>query len=106
MPGRESGIDVVGSTAGGDDTVRALRTLATDVVLADVPSPENAWVVALVRAVPGTKIVGLSVPDADPELPACAEAGVAGYVTRDGWGEDVVAAAEAAVLGEVLCSHQ
>ena len=35
---------------------------------------------------------------------ACAEAGVAGYVTRDASVEDVVAAVESAARGEVLCS--
>jgi DNA-binding NarL/FixJ family response regulator len=102
---QEPGIQVVGTAAGADDTVRALRALAADVVLVDLPSPENSWLVrALAAAVPGTRMVALSVPDAERELLACAEAGVAGYVTRDASVEDVVAAVEAAARGEVLCS--
>jgi two-component system, NarL family, nitrate/nitrite response regulator NarL len=52
----------------------------------------------------GVKVVAFSVPDAEEEVCECAEAGVAGYVTRNGSKEDLIAAVENAVRGEVLCS--
>ena len=101
----EPEIEVVAIASGADEAVRALRDLAPDVVLIDMAIPDNVWLVrALVAAVAGTRVVALAVPDVEREVLACAEAGVAGYVTRDGSVEDVVAAVESAARGELLCS--
>jgi DNA-binding NarL/FixJ family response regulator len=101
----EPGVDVVGTAAGADEAVRALRERHHDVVLVDVGLPDNAWLVrALLAAVPGTRIVALAVPEVEDSVVACAEAGVAGFVTREGSVEDVVAAVEAVARGETLCS--
>jgi DNA-binding NarL/FixJ family response regulator len=101
----EPDIGVVATAAGADEGVRALRELQPDIVLLDLAAPDNVWLVrALVAAVPGTRVVALGVPENEEEELACAEAGVAGYVTREGSVEDVVAAVEAAARGEVLVS--
>jgi two-component system, NarL family, nitrate/nitrite response regulator NarL len=50
------------------------------------------------------KVVAFSVADTDDEVCECAEAGIAGYVARNGSKEDLIAAVENAVRGEVLCS--
>ena len=50
------------------------------------------------------KIVAFSVADMEDEICECAEAGIAGYVARNGSKEDLIAAVENAVRGEVLCS--
>jgi DNA-binding NarL/FixJ family response regulator len=101
----EPGIDVVATASGADDAVRALRDLEPAVVLIDMAIPDNVWLIrALVAAAPGTRVVALAVPEIEREVLACAEAGVAGYVTRDGSIEDVVAAVESAARGELLCS--
>jgi two-component system, NarL family, nitrate/nitrite response regulator NarL len=101
----EPGLAVVGTAAGADEAVRLLRGEVPDIVLLDMAIPDNAWLVrALVAAVPGTRVVALAVPEIEREVLACAEAGVAGYVTRDASIEDVVAAVESAARGEVLAS--
>jgi len=101
----EPEIEVVATAAGADEAVRALRELDPDVALVDMAIPDNKWLVrALVAAVPGACIVALAVPEIEREVLACAEVGVAGYVTRDGSIEDVVAAVESAARGEILCS--
>src|SRR3954451_21459532 len=105
MLGTEPRIAVVGTAAGADEAVAALREHAPDVVLLDMAIPDNVWLLrALCAAVPGTKVVALAVPDVEREVLACAEAGVAGYVTREGSVEDVVAAVESVARGEMLCS--
>lgn len=101
----EPRIEVVGTASGADEAVAALREQEPDVVLLDMAIPDNVWLVrALVAAVPGTKVVALAVPEVEREVLACAEAGVAGYVTREGSIEDVVAAVESVARGEMLCS--
>jgi two-component system, NarL family, nitrate/nitrite response regulator NarL len=50
------------------------------------------------------KVVAFSVADTENEVCECAEAGIAGYVARNGSKEDLIAAVENAVRGEVLCS--
>lgn len=101
----EQRISVVGAAVGADEALVALREHQPDVVLLDMAIPDNALLVrALVAAVPGTKVVALAVPEVEREVLACAEAGVAGYVTREGSVEDVVAAVESVARGEMLCS--
>jgi two-component system, NarL family, nitrate/nitrite response regulator NarL len=50
------------------------------------------------------KVVAFSVAETEDEVCACAEAGIVGYVTRNGSKEDLIAAVDNAVRGEVLCS--
>jgi two-component system nitrate/nitrite response regulator NarL len=101
----EPRIDVVGTAVGADEAVAALQRHQPDVVLLDMAIPDNVWLVRmLVATVPGTKVVALAVPEVEREVIACAEAGVAGYVTREGSVEDVVAAVESVARGEMLCS--
>jgi two-component system, NarL family, nitrate/nitrite response regulator NarL len=50
------------------------------------------------------KVVAFSVTDTEDAVCECAEAGIAGYVARDGSKEDLIAAVENAVRGEVRCS--
>ena len=50
------------------------------------------------------RVVLLAVPELEEEILACAEAGVAGYVTRNGSLEDLVVAIDSVGRGEVICS--
>jgi DNA-binding NarL/FixJ family response regulator len=52
------------------------------------------------------KVVAFSVADTEEEVCECAEAGIAGFVARNGSKEDLIAAIENAVRGAVLCSPQ
>jgi DNA-binding NarL/FixJ family response regulator len=59
---------------------------------------------SLRQTVTGAKIVAFAVADSDEEVIACAEAGISGYISHRGSVEDVVAAVDAAVFGELHCS--
>lgn len=101
----EPNFEVVATVSTAAEAVRAVRDATPDVALLDMAIPDNASLVrALLAAVPGTRVVALAVPEIEREVLACAEAGVAGYVTRDASVKDVVAAVESAARGEVLCS--
>jgi DNA-binding NarL/FixJ family response regulator len=56
------------------------------------------------RTAPRIKIVAFAVNEVDNELLACSEAGIVGYVARDGSIDDLVEALLSAMRGEVVCS--
>ena len=76
-----------------------------DVALLDFAMPDALTLPhAIAAAQMLVKVVAFSVADAEDEVCECAEAGIAGYVARNGSKEDLIAAVENAVRGEVLCS--
>jgi two-component system, NarL family, nitrate/nitrite response regulator NarL len=89
-----------------EEALAALEEVRPQIVLVDMPMPAGANAVrALVSAAPQAKVVAVEVSsEAESDVIALAEAGAAGYVTREASTEDLVAAVEAASRGEVLCS--
>jgi DNA-binding NarL/FixJ family response regulator len=103
--GRRRGIEIVGTAADWPEARERLRTLRPAVVLLDLGLPEGFEAVReLTRIAPETRVVALGVREADADVVAWAEAGVAGYVTRDGTIDDCVASVEAVARGELACS--
>jgi DNA-binding NarL/FixJ family response regulator len=97
----------VGTGSGRDETLRSIGAASPDVVLLDMATPESYQIVRDVRRVlPRVHVVALGVPEGEGSLLACAEAGVAGCVSRDGSPEDLVAAIETAARGDVVCPPQ
>jgi two-component system, NarL family, nitrate/nitrite response regulator NarL len=96
----------VPATAGsGAAAVMAARRTECDLALLDMTLHDSTTVVAaLLAARRGLKVVALGVAEDGPDVVACAEAGVAGYVPRDATLEELVAALRAALRGEVSCS--
>jgi DNA-binding NarL/FixJ family response regulator len=96
---------VVGSTASAEAVVGSIGETRPQVILLD-PQMEGAR--ALVRRLgeiaPQTRIVALGVREEEREVILCAEAGMAGYVPREGSIADLVAAIESAAHGELRCS--
>src|SRR5688572_14911772 len=90
------------------DSRRALAELAQstpNVVLLDMANPES-WTTAreLGISAPAVRIVALGISDSDADAVACAEMGVAGYVTREGSVEELVDTLHRAVKGELICT--
>lgn len=82
---------------------RGLR--ANDVLLLDMALP-GAFVAAraLTRRDARTRIIGLGVAEREPLVIACAEAGLAAYVPRDGTVTELLTAVESALNDEFPCS--
>jgi DNA-binding NarL/FixJ family response regulator len=100
-----SRFDVVGAAAKPSRAIPELTASCPDVVLLDSDSPDSiATVAAVVAAAPGAKVVALAMPEVGRRLVALAEAGIAGYVSRDGSIDDLTAVIESVVRGEMLCS--
>ena len=87
------------------DTIAKVKALKPDAVVLDTAMPESMETVAeITAAAPGTKVVALAVPETDAEIIACAEAGVSGYVPRDGSLDDLVNTIQSVRRNESPCS--
>jgi two-component system nitrate/nitrite response regulator NarL len=96
---------VVGSAGDVREAAASLDMLEPDVVLLDLAGADGpALVRSLLERAPGARVVALGVREAEDDVLPLAEAGVAGYVTRDGSVEDLLAAVESVAAGETICS--
>ena len=76
-----------------------------DVVLMDMALPDAPGAVeAVLSACPGVKVVALGVAEGSPEVVVFAEAGIAGYVSREATLDELGDALRAALRGEAACS--
>lgn len=96
-------ISVAGTAATHSEAVPLLRTAAPDVVLLDAPLDDGAVVLGDLGA-PAQKVVVLGVVEREEDVIAWAEAGAAGYVSRDGSSDDLTATIRAVAQGETICS--
>jgi DNA-binding NarL/FixJ family response regulator len=105
MLNREPGLVVVATATDAQAAVRTARETRPDVALVDLGMADGTAVLRrLADGAPDTAVVALTVPETERVVIDCAEAGVAGYVTRAGSLNDVVAAVTSAARGEAHCS--
>jgi DNA-binding NarL/FixJ family response regulator len=98
-------VAVVGVADSVPSALTCIEDKNPDVALLDFAMPDAlALPHAIAAAQMPVKVVAFSVADMEDEVCECAEAGIAGYVARNGSKEDLIAAVENAVRGEVLCS--
>jgi DNA-binding NarL/FixJ family response regulator len=77
-------VEVVGTASLRQDCIVCSIERGAEVVLLDLATPDSlATIRELVAAMAGVKVVALAVPEEEQTVIACAEAGVAGYVTRE-----------------------
>jgi two-component system response regulator NreC len=99
----QSGFEVVGEARNGIEAVDVTRRLRPDVVLMDIDMPELTGLDAARRIVGGgspSKILILSLYDDEDLIAGCLDAGVAGYVLKDGPTSELLFAIEAVHRGE------
>jgi two-component system, NarL family, nitrate/nitrite response regulator NarL len=102
---READIEVVATTTTREESLAGVAALRPTLVLIDSAMPDGVASVREIRRQSGeVKIVVLGLPDADPAIIECAEAGVSGFVTRDGSRAELVATIRLAARGEAMCS--
>jgi two-component system, NarL family, nitrate/nitrite response regulator NarL len=98
-------LTVVGQQADREAALACLPDMAPDVVLLDMSTPESHALASEVRAsAPSIRIVALGIGESEAEVLACAEAGIAGYVTPDESVDELVATVKSVVRGELRCS--
>jgi two-component system nitrate/nitrite response regulator NarL len=93
------------NAASPDQTVESARDIQPNVVLLDLAAPGSLGMLRTLNTMaPDVAVIGLAVSDTEQDLVAGMEAGLAGYVSRDGSIDDLVAAIESAARGELRCS--
>lgn len=102
--GDVAGIAVLGAAATLEEALASTGGRTPDVILVDVSTEYAVHVIpALAKACPAARLVALGAPEDDDGIVACAAAGVAGFVAREGTLCDVVATAKAVARGDPAC---
>jgi len=102
--GRSAVLRVTGTAADVDGLLQLLREGEADLVLLDAGLPDALnGVRRIARAVPDARIVALALRETDDDVLAWAEAGLAGYVSRDRSVAELLDAVEGVARGELAC---
>jgi two-component system, NarL family, nitrate/nitrite response regulator NarL len=105
MLGRHERFEVVALAANTHSALRWTHELQPDIVFLDVSMPDGLRLVHELRAeAPDVAVVATAVTETDGEIAAFAEAGVAGFVTRDQSLAEAVGVLESVTCGESACS--
>ena len=103
--GRDQQIEIAATVADGNQALARLRSSVVDVVVVDTALPSSLEAIRAIHAAnPDVPVVALGVTEDDPAVLACAEAGAAGFVTRDGSSRDLLTAIRGADRGELACT--
>jgi two-component system, NarL family, nitrate/nitrite response regulator NarL len=103
--GRMAHIAVVGTAGSAPEGVARVRDLQPDVVLLDTGAGGNAGASRdLLGSAPRARVVALAAPESEEDIIALAEAGVLGYVTRDESLDNLVTTIEGVARDEMACS--
>jgi DNA-binding NarL/FixJ family response regulator len=98
-------INVLGCAGHPVEALAEIGALEPEVILLDLPRPEGpAWAAELRSLLPGTRLIALSLAEAEHQVIAWAEAGVAGYVGCEASLTELVTAIEGAARGDATCS--
>jgi DNA-binding NarL/FixJ family response regulator len=98
-------IAVVGVAGNAAEGIQLAAELQPDVVLLDIGVAGNAAAAhALREPAPHARTVVLATPQLEEDVIALAEAGVLGYVTRDESLHDLVSTIESVARDEMVCS--
>jgi two-component system, NarL family, nitrate/nitrite response regulator NarL len=101
--GRQPGLHVVDVEVGDPPDLRDVVRAGPDVIVLDMVMPTSPVLArALVTAAPDVMVVALGVPDSETHVLACAELGIAGYVSREGGVEDLVTVVRRVAGGEAI----
>ena len=96
---------VVGAAADGAAALAQLRESAPDVVLVEAGRAEAPALVRAVRAhAPEATVVALGIAEEEADVLPLAEAGIAGWITRDASVDNLRETVASAAAGEVRCS--
>lgn len=98
-------VGAVRTAADSGEGLAAISDSEPDIVLLDMGLADAVPTArAVLRVAPGASVVSLGLPETEDDVLACVEAGVTGYVGKEGSLSDLVTAVRAAARGEAVCS--
>ena len=98
-------IRVIGTAASRQEVLAFLGDYTPAVILVDMATDESPLTVRqILEVAPKVKVVALAMANTETALLTCAEAGIAGYVRREGTLDELVESIEAAERGEFRCT--
>ena len=101
----EPSIRMTGATASAREAMLTVIAAPPDVALIDLRPPEGPEIAQMLQAAaPGTSAVALAIPEAESEVIAWVEAGIARFLPRNGSLEELVAMIHSVARGETICS--
>lgn len=101
----QSDVRVIGTALSCHEAMVALTIAMPDIALIDLAMCQSLGTIRqIVDAAPSMKVVALTATESETEIVACAEAGIAGYVTRNSSVEDLVRCLRSVVVDELQCS--
>ena len=101
----EPTLDVVGLAASAAAAITLASDLQPDIVCVDISMPDGLLIVRRLAAVAGgCSVVALGIAETDRDVMACAEAGVAGFITLDQSLSEAVGVVQGVARGELACS--
>lgn len=102
---REVEISVVGTAASLAEALDAIRAGQPDVLLIRfLRSDQMTAFRSITENLAPVKVIALGVPETEDDVVTCAEAGMAGYVPRDGTLDDLVTIIRSVARGEMPCA--
>lgn len=104
---RRGGFEITASVTRADEAIRVVAEQPPMVVLLDQGMPRSLEALKAIRTANNcVGVIALGVPEQEERLLDWAEAGVAGFASREATGAELVATIESAVRGELVCSPQ
>jgi DNA-binding NarL/FixJ family response regulator len=101
---RHLGDAVLGGADASAASLAEAVALAPDAIILDIANGGLNTAKMLALQLPSAKIVAFAVRELDEDVLACAEVGIAGFVPSEGNEEDLIAALNHALRGELRCS--
>ena len=99
------GLRVLGAVSNRDEALAISSAARPDVIVIDMSMRDALQLVRAIRNQdPRIRVVTFAVEESEGDIVACAEAGVAGYVSSDASVEDLVATIASCTRGELICS--
>ncbi|MGB5261913.1 MAG: UvrY/SirA/GacA family response regulator transcription factor [Gammaproteobacteria bacterium] len=98
-----NGISVVAEAENGEQAIRQVRKEKPDVILMDISMPGIGGLEAtrkISRALPGVKIIAVTIHDDDPFPARLLEAGASGYLTKGCDVREIISAIRSVHLGK------
>ena len=98
------GLEVVGMAPIDPHSLGSVAAASPDVVLVEATVINRKNVQSILGNAPCAGVVAFGVIEDDVEVIRCVEAGIAGYVPRDGTVDDLATTVESVARGEFRCS--